>query len=175
MFDTMTLTKAVGAGCGALLAFLLVGWAGQGLYGTSVGGHGDEVAQAYVIETASSAPADEEPAEVVPFVDLVAAADAAAGQKVFGKCAACHKVDGTNATGPHLDGVVERAVASVEGFTYSEPMLAHAAAAPTWTLDELNSFITNPKGHVPGTKMTFAGLAKEQDRANLVAYLSSLQ
>ena len=171
MFDTMTLTKAVGAGCGALLAFLLVGWAGQGLYGTSVGGHGDEVAQAYVIETASSAPADEEPAEVVPFVDLVAAADAAAGQKVFGKCAACHKVDGTNATGPHLDGVVGRPVASVEGFGYSDALKAHGGE---WTLEALNQWLSGPKDYIPGNKMSFAGLPKAEDRNNVITYLKSL-
>ncbi|MCE6959446.1 cytochrome c family protein [Cereibacter sphaeroides] len=174
MFDTMTLTKAVGAVCGAFLVFLLGGWAADALY-TIGGGHGDEAEQAYVIDTGAGA-AEEETAEAaVPFADLVAAADVAAGQKAFAKCAACHKVDGSNATGPHLDGVVDRAVASVEGFAYSEAMVAHAGAAPNWTLDELNGFIENPKGHVPGTKMTFAGLPKEADRANVVAYLASLQ
>lgn len=174
MFDTMTLTKAVGAGCGGLLAFLLVAWAGQGLYATSTG-HGGEEGQAYVIAL-DKAPADAAPAEAaVPFVDLVAQADAAAGQKIFAKCAACHKVDGTDAVGPHLNGVVERAVASIAGFAYSDAMKAHAAEVPNWTLDELNAFVASPKEHVPGTKMTFAGLPKEADRANLAAYLATLQ
>ncbi|MEA5159877.1 c-type cytochrome [Cereibacter johrii] len=174
MFDTMTLTKAVGAGCGALLVFLLGSWAASGLY-TFGEGHGEDVTQAYVIETGDGGASEEPAAEAVPFPELVAAADAAAGQKVFAKCAACHKLDGSDATGPHLNGVVDRAVASVAGFAYSDAMVAHAAEAPTWTLEELGAFVENPKGHVPGTKMTFAGLPKEQDRANVVAYLASLQ
>ncbi|AXQ92752.1 cytochrome c family protein [Cereibacter azotoformans] len=175
MFDTMTLTKAVGAGCGALLVFLLGSWAATGLY-TTGGGHGEDAVQAYVIETGGGGAAEEEPdAEAVPFAELVAAADPAAGQKVYAKCAACHKLDGSNATGPHLDGIIDRAVAGVDGFAYSDAMVAHAADAPAWTVEELGAFVQNPRSHVPGTKMTFAGLPKEQDRADVVAYLASLQ
>ncbi len=83
------------------------------------------------------------------------------------KCKACHKVDGTNGTGPHLNGVVDRPKGSVEGFGYSEAMLARAGES--WTPENLNGFIENPKGYVPGTKMGFAGLPKAEDRANLIA------
>jgi cytochrome c len=94
-----------------------------------------------------------------------------AGEKVFGKCKACHKIDGSNGTGPHLDGVMGRAVGSVDGFGYSDGMKAHGG---NWDPEALNAFLENPKGNVPGTKMSFAGLPKPEDRANLIAYLQSL-
>lgn len=172
MFDTMTFTKAGGALCGALLIFLLVEWAGEGLYSTAPASHGGEpVAQAYTIATGASesaAPA----AETGPdFATVFASADPAAGEKVFNKCKACHKIDGTNATGPHLNGVVGRAVASVPGFSYSDGMKAHGG---DWTPEAMEKFLTDPKGVVPGTKMSFAGLPKVEDRANVIAYLATL-
>ncbi len=171
MFDTMTLTKAGGALCGSLLVLMLMKWGAEGLYYVGAPGHGGEEAeQAYMIETgAEEAPAEDE-AEV-PFADLLAAADPVAGEKVFGKCKSCHKVDGTNGTGPHLDGVIDRAVAGVDGFAYSEAFVAHGGA---WDVDNLNAFLENPKEHMPGTKMSFAGLPKAEDRANVIAYLQSL-
>jgi cytochrome c len=174
MFDTMTVTKAGGALCGAFLVFLLGKWAADSLYNTSPVAHaGEEVTQAYSIDTGSDASSAgaEAPAEGPVFADLLASADAAAGEKVFGKCKACHKIDGTNSTGPHLDGVVNRAVASVDGFSFSDGMKAHGG---NWDPEALQTFLTNPKGVVPGTKMGFAGLPKPEDRANLVKYLESL-
>lgn len=172
MFDTMTVTKAGGALCGALLIFLLGKWAAEGLYSTSVEAEGEEkIAQAYTIDTGASAGGDAAANEGPDFATVFAAADAAAGEKAFGKCKACHKIDGSNATGPHLDGVVGRAVASVDGFGYSDGMKAHGG---DWTPEALNEFLTNPKGVVAGTKMSFAGLPKVEDRANVIAYLASL-
>jgi cytochrome c len=173
MFDTMTLTKAVGAVCGSLLVFLLASWASTSLYSIGHGdGHGEEVAQAYSIDTgADEAPAEtDEPA--VDFATLLASADASAGEAQFRKCSACHKLDGTDGVGPHLNGVVDRAKASVAGFAYSEAL--NAMAADAWTPENIAAFIENPKGYAPGTKMAFAGLPKPEDRANLVAYLASV-
>jgi cytochrome c len=82
-------------------------------------------------------------------------------------------VDGTDGTGPHLNGVVGRAIASVGGFGYSDGL--KALAAKSWTPEELDHWLENPKGYAPGNKMSFAGLPKVEDRANLVAYLASLQ
>lgn len=170
MFDTMTMTKLLGGFCGALLVFLLGNWVAETLY-TVGGGHGDDHAQAYVIETgAEEGGASEE--EGPDFSELLASADAGAGARVFNKCKACHKIDGTNATGPHLDGVVGRAVASVDGFSYSGSL---SEAADTWTPENLNGFLENPRGYAPGTSMSFAGLRKVEDRADVVAYLQSLQ
>jgi cytochrome c len=172
MFDTMTLTKATGAVCGSLLIFLFGSWAADSLYATAPAVHGDEpVAQAYTVETGEAAPT-EAAAEGPAFADVYAAADAAAGEKVFGKCKACHKVDGVDGTGPHLNGVVNRAKASIAGFGYSEVLVGMAADA--WTPENLEAFLTNPKAYAPGTKMSFAGLPKVEDRANVIAYLATL-
>ncbi|WP_136636473.1 c-type cytochrome [Pseudooceanicola onchidii] len=170
MFDTMTITKVGGAFCGALLVFLLGNWAAELLYSTESGGHGDEYTQAYVIETGEEegGAAEEEGPD---FATLLASADVASGSKVFGKCKACHKIDGTNATGPHLDGVVGRAVDAVDGYAYSGAL---EAVFDTWTPEHLNTFLENPKGAAPGTKMSFAGLRKAEDRADLIAYLQSI-
>ena len=170
MFDTMTMTKVLGAVCGSLLVLLLGGWAADALY-TTGGGHGDDHAQAYVIETgASDAPA--ESAEAAPdFATIYASADAAAGEKVFAKCKACHKLDGADATGPHLNGIVGKAKAASAGFGYSEGLLA--MAGDSWTPENLDAFLTSPKAYVPGTKMSFAGLPKVEDRANVIAYLAA--
>ncbi|WP_163848608.1 c-type cytochrome [Pseudooceanicola aestuarii] len=169
MFDTMTMTKIIGGFCGALLVFMLGGWAGELLY-TSGGGHGDDHAQAYVIDTGVEEDAGAEE-ETVDFAEVLASADVDKGARVFSKCKACHKLDGTDATGPHLDGVVGRAVAAVDGFGYSGAL---AANFDTWTPENLSAFLEDPRGTASGTKMTFSGLRKVEDRANLIAYLDSL-
>lgn len=180
MFNTMTVTKAAGALIGSLLFLLLASWAASSLYHVGPSGHvaeGEEIPQAYHVAVEDAAPADAAGGDAQPQVDfaaLMSAADPAAGEKVFGKCKSCHKVDGNNATGPHLNGVVGRAVASVADFGYSDAMKAHAAEAPTWDPEALQTFLTDPKGVVPGTKMTFAGLKKPEDRANIIAYLQTL-
>ena len=173
MFDTMTVTKGLSAVCGSLLIYLFASWAADSLYSTEVEAHGgEEVAQAYTIDTGAEEPAAA--AEAGPdFSVVLASADPAAGEKVFGKCKACHKVDGSNGTGPHLNGVINRAKASVSDFGYSEALLA--MAADSWTPENMNGFLENPKGYAPGTKMSFAGLPKVEDRANVVAYLATLQ
>lgn len=172
MFDTMTVTKVVAAFCGALLVFLLGSWAANALFTIAPAHHGDEeIHQAFRIDTGATETAAASAEPEVPFSEVMASADAAAGEKVFAKCKACHKIDGNNATGPHLDGVVGRPVASVEGFGYSDGMKAHGG---TWTPEELSHFLTNPKADVSGTKMSFAGLPKVTDRANVIAYLESL-
>jgi cytochrome c len=174
MFDTMRFTKVVGAVCGSLLVFLLTSWAASALFytGSSGGGHGGAgVDQAYVIDTGEEA-AETEAADAGPaFAELYAAADTAAGEKVFAKCKACHKMDGSNGTGPYLNGVVDRAKAAVEGFAYSDAVKSVADQA--WTPENLDAFLQNPKGYMPGTKMSFAGLPKATDRANVIAWLAS--
>ncbi|MGV6812972.1 MAG: c-type cytochrome [Brevirhabdus sp.] len=170
MFDTMTITKIIGGFCGALLLFLLANLGAKSIY--EGGGHGGEHAAAsYVIDTGEEDGGGDSAAEEVDFATVLAAADAEKGAKVFSKCKACHKVDGTDGTGPHLNGVVGRDIGSVEGFGYSGTL---TELEGNWTPEALNAFLTNVKGYAPGTKMTFSGLKKEKDRANLIAYLNGL-
>ena len=118
------------------------------------------------------------PAEAVLPPDwgtVLPTADLAAGEAAFARCVACHTVNagGANGTGPNLNGVLGRAVAGHAGFAYSDAMIAHKGEAPTWTLDELDQFLTAPGRHVPGTKMSFAGIRDTQTRVNLIAWLRS--
>jgi cytochrome c len=99
------------------------------------------------------------------------AAHADDGKKVFNKCKACHTAeDQKNKVGPYLGGVVGRKAGSVEGFKYSDAM---KDSALTWDEETLDKFLTKPKDLVPGTKMSFAGLRKEEDRKALIEYLKS--
>ncbi len=172
MFDTMTMTKAVGAVCGALLVYLLAGWASDTLYTVGAGEHGEGPTQAYTIDTGDEAAPAEAEGETVDVAALLAAGDAAAGEAVFKKCGSCHKLDGTDGVGPHLNGVVGRNHGAAAGFAYSEAMAA--LSAEPWTPEVLFGFLENPKKYLPGTKMAFNGLPKPQDRANVIAYLATL-
>ncbi|NNK78314.1 MAG: cytochrome c family protein [Litoreibacter sp.] len=173
MFDTMTFTKILGALCGSLLIFLLGNWASELIYHGGEGGHGKgEHKQAYVIEVEGASETEEVAEEEVDFMAILASADAGKGEKVFSKCKACHKLeDGANATGPHLYGIVGRTISAVDGFGYSGALVTQADA---WSPEALNGFLENPKGWAPGTKMSFAGLRKISDRANLIAYLQTI-
>ena len=106
-----------------------------------------------------------------PVLPLLASADATKGEALFKACAACHTVDqgGPNKVGPNLWEVVGRPHAAHPGFTYSAALQAYAGKP--WTYEELNHFIASPKTYAPGTKMTYGGLKKTQDRADLIAYL----
>lgn len=98
------------------------------------------------------------------------AQDAAAGEKVFAVCKACHQVGDTakNAVGPVLNGLIGRKAGSVEGYSYSD---ANKKSGITWTEEEFTKYIQDPKGVVPGTKMAFAGIKDPQKIKDLIAYL----
>ncbi len=103
------------------------------------------------------------------------AADAVLGERVAKLCLACHSLtDSSNKTGPSLQGVFGRAIASAEGFSYSQALKTFGAANGIWNEPALVTFLENPRDIVPGTTMTFAGLRKPADRENLVAYLKTL-
>jgi cytochrome c len=103
-------------------------------------------------------------------VSAASAQDAAAGEKVFRQCKACHSlVAGKKGVGPSLNGVVGRQSGSVEGFAYSPAM---KAANVTWNDENLAKYAADPKGFIAGNKMAFAGVKKEEDLKNLIAYLN---
>ena len=107
---------------------------------------------------------------------LYATADVKAGEDfVNKKCTTCHDVSkgGANKVGPHIWGVVNRQVASISDFNYSAAMKGHAAKAKNWSVDNLNAFLWAPGKTVPGTMMSFAGISKDQDRANVIAYIAT--
>ena len=103
---------------------------------------------------------------------LIEEADLEKGEKIFKKCAACHSIEkgAPNKIGPNLHNVVGRKKASSVGFQYSEAMKNKGGS---WDIASINQFITKPKNFVTGTKMGFAGLPKDKDRANVIAYLIS--
>ncbi|HEX8215231.1 MAG TPA: cytochrome c family protein [Allosphingosinicella sp.] len=111
-------------------------------------------------------------AEEQPIAAFLATADAAAGEGVFKKCAACHTINagGANGLGPNLHGIMGAPVAGRPGFAYSEALKGKGG---TWTWDNMSAWLKSPKSFAPGTKMTFAGIGKPEDRANLLAYLNS--
>lgn len=105
----------------------------------------------------------------------LAGGDAAAGEKIFKKCKACHTIgEGAKPrTGPPLNNIVGAALGSFEGFRYSKGMIGLNEEGTMWTIENLTAFFTKPRDFVPKTKMSFAGLKNEDDRANLIAYLAT--
>ena len=105
---------------------------------------------------------------------VLAEGDAAAGEKVFNKCKACHAVgeDAKNKSGPMLNGIIGATAGAVEGFKYSKALMAKAEEGLVWDEESLAAFLEKPRSYIPKTKMAFAGLKKEEDRANVIAYLA---
>lgn len=103
---------------------------------------------------------------------VLAAGDAANGEKVFRKCKACHAVEeGKNKVGPSLYNIVDNAVGQVDGFKYSKAMAAYGEGGAVWDAATLDAYLEAPRKAVKGTKMAFAGLRKAEDRADVIAYL----
>ncbi|WOE76225.1 c-type cytochrome [Alterisphingorhabdus coralli] len=102
---------------------------------------------------------------------LMAAADADAGAKVFAKCTSCHSIEkgGANGIGPNLYGVMGKGHGAVAGFAYSE---AISGISEPWGFENMSAWLKSPRRYADGTKMTFAGLGNDEDRANVIAYLN---
>lgn len=106
-----------------------------------------------------------------PIGVLMASADATAGEKIFQKCTACHSIEkgGANGVGPNLYGIMGKPHAAVAGFSYSEALSGIGA---NWGFDEMDAWLKSPKRYASGTKMSFAGLSKGEDRAAIILYLN---
>lgn len=103
--------------------------------------------------------------------------DAEAGEKVYNKCKACHAVgeDAKNKVGPILNGIVDAPAGQVDGFKYSKNLLELAEEGLTWDEETLTAYLTKPKDVIPKGRMSFAGLKKEEDIANVIAYLRTFE
>ncbi len=129
----------------------------------------------YIVEGVeeAAAPGAAAPVADKPVEFFLASASVDKGAEIFKKCGACHNAEkgGPNGIGPNLYGVVGGPHDHMPGFSYSDAMQKTANAK--WGFDELNAWLTSPKSYVPGTKMAFAGIAKPEDRAAVIAYLNS--
>lgn len=136
---------------------------------TDVNTPGYEIAEAD--SSASGAAAEE---EVFDLAALMAAADAASGQKTAKKCVSCHSFDqgGKHGIGPNLYAIMGDAQAGRAGYAYSSAL---TGLGGTWTREDMYAFLNKPKAYAKGTKMTFIGLKKPQQVANVIAYLETLQ
>ncbi len=134
----------------------------------------EAAAPAAEAKEAEAQPAAAVPEPAAPAVDP---ALIAAGEKVFKKCAACHKVgeSAKHGTGPALNGVVGHKVGAMDGFKYSKPMLDAGSGGMVWDAETLSAYLADPKGFIPKNKMSFAGLKKEDERAAVIAYLATFQ
>ncbi len=111
-------------------------------------------------------------------VPALAEGDAAAGERVYNRCKGCHAVGegARNRAGPQLNGIIGAEIASVDGFKYSQAFMEKKAEGFVWTEQELAAYLQKPRDYIPRTRMSsFAGLNKEEDRVNVIAYLKTFK
>ena len=126
---------------------------------------------AYLVEANTESNSSTKAEATVDISALLSMGDADHGKKVFKKCSACHSVKegGKNKIGPALYGVLGRNMAGLEDYKYSKALMDFGKS---WTFDEMNSFLIKPTSYIKGTKMAFAGLKKEKDRASVILYMN---
>jgi cytochrome c len=172
--DSFEYNKLIGAFLGTVFVVFSVGIVSDAIFASphpEKEGFIIEAAEAEAAGAAEAAPAEE------PIAVRLASADLAAGQTAEKKCSACHTIDsgGANKVGPNLWNIVNRPIASHEGFSYSGAMKEFSqGGSVVWDYEHLDHFLTSPKGLVKGTAMGFAGIKNPTERANLIAYLRTL-
>ena len=171
--DSFERNKIAGAILFALLVLFGVGSVADLLYAPEAA---DE--RAHIVEGAQVASAPQDAAAtaaaaVPSLAMLLASASVEAGERAARKCVACHSFDegGADKVGPNLWNIIAQPIAAKSGFSYSAAM---TALGGNWDYERLDAFLQSPRKHVPGTKMNFAGVRKEQQRADIIAYMRSL-
>lgn len=170
MHDDLRWNKLFGAVLGTGLFMMVLGVGSQALFAPKVAAKpGDQIA---IKEDTSGAGA--EVADTPPdWGTVLATADVAAGATISSKCQSCHNFanGGPNQTGPNLWGAIGRAPGSHAGFAYSSAMQAFGKTLPVWDYNHVYMFLAGPQNYISGTKMSFVGLKKREDRINLIAWL----
>jgi cytochrome c len=170
--DSFEMNKVLGAVLGCCLGVVALNIASGAVFAPHM-----PAKPGYEIAVPEKAPAGGEPKgpaqPEVPLEQLLAKADISRGQSSAQKCQSCHTFEkgGRNMIGPNLWGIVGRPKASHEGFNYSPAL---KAVGGNWTLEDINHFVTKPQAMVPGTAMSFPGVPRATERADILAYLNSL-
>jgi len=163
--------KILGAGLATVFVILMV------KEGTAFIYHSEAPEKmGYFVDAPEEAAGGAAPAVLPPdWGTILPTADLGAGEAAFARCQSCHTIapGGATGIGPNLYGVMGGPLMHVSGFAYSDAFQAHKAQAPTWTFDEMDQFLTAPARHIPGTKMSFAGIRDTNTRVNLIAWLRS--
>ena len=168
--DGFELNKTLAAVLFALLVSMVSGMVGEGLVSPQM--LKENAFPIEGVELAAASPDSSAEAELAPIEPLLAAADIEAGKKVAKKCLQCHTFEqgGPHKIGPNLFKVINAKIAGIADYAYSG---AFKALEGKWTVEDLNKFLHKPRKYAKGTKMSFAGLKKDKDRANLIAYMKT--